>query len=261
MTRNPRSLAAILPQVGIAALVVLVGIALLKFGPRPSVADLPLMIRANAGWLDITVAGGGTDMEAPRRAVDKAIGLFLEDVSQQRHQALLAREILSRSERFVRAGGAYDPALRAMHISVNVDALRRTLLDTLNGQYAIFTRPQQELSNLPAEAPLAQGLVLRIIGLPDGTVAQRLLHEFLLLRPVLAIELAERGSNARYELILAGSQVDPVEGMVTGMVAPLDLKLGKRCFGVNSRSGREVTLAFDAGCRNEETLAKLTGVP
>ncbi len=108
---------------------------------------------------------------------------------------------------------------------------------------------------------MGQKVALRINGLPDAATSEALLREFTGLRPVLSIALASAGSNARYEADLSGGLGDAVDLVMQGMIAPLNRKLGKTCFGVGARQGNEVTLSFEASCNTPETLGKLDSLP
>ena len=108
---------------------------------------------------------------------------------------------------------------------------------------------------------MGQKVALRINGLPDAATSEALLREFTGLRPVLSVALASAGSNARYEADLSGGLGDAVDLVMNGMIAPLNQKLGKTCFGVSARQGNEVTLAFESSCNTPETLGKLDSLP
>lgn len=108
---------------------------------------------------------------------------------------------------------------------------------------------------------MGQKVALRINGLPDTATSEALLREFTGLRPVLSVALASAGSNARYEADLSGGLGDAVDLVMQGMIAPLNQKLGKTCFGVSARQGNEVTLSFEASCNTSETLGKLDSLP
>lgn len=276
---NPRSLSAILPQVAIAALVVVVGMSLLMWIRPPAVDTAPVLIHAQDGQIDIMAMGYAAPaspepdrlarQQATAKAIAKAIALFIDPASQRQHAALLDRELLGHSERFIRltredgpvqtlAGGV---TALAQTTRIDVDAVRRSLLELLRDQPVGYTRPLVELAREPATAPLARRLALRIIGLPDATIAVALQREFIDLRPVLTTVLSDPTDNPRYELVLAGSASDPVEAVATIIMAPLERRFGKRCFGVNGRSGQEVTLAFAADCRDEASLGRLNMPP
>ncbi len=108
---------------------------------------------------------------------------------------------------------------------------------------------------------MGQKIALRILGLPDAATSEALLREFTGLRPVLSVALASAGSNARYEADLSGGLGDAVDLVMQGMIAPLNQKLGKTCFGVSARQGNEVTLSFESSCNTPETLGKLDKLP
>ncbi len=108
---------------------------------------------------------------------------------------------------------------------------------------------------------MGQKIALRILGLPDVATSEALLREFTGLRPVLAVSLASAGSNARYEADLSGGLGDAVDLVMQGIIAPLNQKLGKTCFGVSARQGNEVTLSFESSCNTPETLGKLDNLP
>ena len=109
---------------------------------------------------------------------------------------------------------------------------------------------------------VGQKVALKLQGLPSKETAQALLREFTGLRPVLAITLENSSATeARYAAEISGGLTDPADLVATGLVAPINQKLGKTCLNVTAKNGSEVTLAFEASCAAPETLSKLDALP
>ena len=109
---------------------------------------------------------------------------------------------------------------------------------------------------------VAQKVKLKLQGLPNPEAAQALLREFTGLRPVLALSLTSAAAGeARFEADLAGGLVNPGELVASGIVAPINRKLGKICLNVVGTNGSEVTVNFEPGCKAADTLAKFDALP
>ena len=109
---------------------------------------------------------------------------------------------------------------------------------------------------------VAQKVKLKLQGLPNPEAAQALLREFTGLRPVLALSLTSAAAGeARFEADLAGGLVNPGELVASGIVAPINRKLGKTCLNVVGTNGSEVTVNFEPGCKAADTLAKFDALP
>ncbi|MBK8117878.1 MAG: serine/threonine protein kinase [Sulfuritalea sp.] len=109
---------------------------------------------------------------------------------------------------------------------------------------------------------VAQRVKIKLQGLPNPESAQALLREFTGLRPVLALSLTSASaSEASFEVDLAGGLSSPGDLVASGIVAPINRKLGKTCLNVAGTNGAEVIVNFEPGCQAADTLAKFDALP
>ena len=108
----------------------------------------------------------------------------------------------------------------------------------------------------------AQKVKIKLQGLPNPESAQALLREFTGLRPVLALSLVSASAGeANFEVDLAGGLSSPGDLVASGIVAPVNRKLGKTCLNVAGTNGAEVTVNFEPGCKAADTMAKFDSLP
>jgi serine/threonine-protein kinase len=83
------------------------------------------------------------------------------------------------------------------------------------------------------------------------------------MRSVLAVATAggATAGGARFDAALSGGNASPAELVGSGIVKPLNRKLGKTCFSVVGGSGAEVTVAFEPSCGDAATLGRLDALP
>lgn len=103
-----------------------------------------------------------------------------------------------------------------------------------------------------------QKVVLRLAGLPDRTVGEKLLREITGLRSVLDVKGIDVST---LEVRLAGSAGSPADLVAAGVTQPINHKLGRSCLSVNGQNGTEVILALDAACLDSAVLGKLDSLP
>lgn len=109
---------------------------------------------------------------------------------------------------------------------------------------------------------VAQKVRIKLQGLPNAESAQALLREFTGLRPVLALSMTgASASEASFELDLAGGLSNPGDLVASGIVVPINRKLGKTCFIVAGTNGAEVIINFEPGCKAADTMAKFDALP
>ncbi|MDP2821215.1 MAG: serine/threonine-protein kinase [Sulfuritalea sp.] len=109
---------------------------------------------------------------------------------------------------------------------------------------------------------VAQKVKIKLQGLPNAESTQALLREFTGLRPVLALSLTSASAGeARFEAELAGGLSNPGDLVASGIVAPINRKLGKTCLNVAGTNGAEVTINFEPGCKAADTMAKFDALP
>jgi serine/threonine-protein kinase len=103
---------------------------------------------------------------------------------------------------------------------------------------------------------------LRLQGLPKPETAQQLMRELNGLRAVLAANLSSAGgSEALFDVELSGGSASSVELVQTGILQPLNHKLGKHCLVAGVGSGDEVLVTLEAGCKDDAILSRLDTLP
>lgn len=107
----------------------------------------------------------------------------------------------------------------------------------------------------------AQHVQLKLSGLPDETVAKRLLTEVAGLRSVLALTPVKTGGETRLDLDLAGNLSNLSDLVSAGVATPLNRKFGRACFNVTSTAGSEVSMSFDPACKDPAVLTRLDSTP
>ena len=109
---------------------------------------------------------------------------------------------------------------------------------------------------------VGQKLKIKFQGLPGQEAAQALLREFIGLRPVLTSSLiSASASEARFDVELAGGLINPGDLVASGIVAPINRKLGKTCLNLAGTNGGEVTINFEPGCKAADTWGKFDALP
>ncbi len=99
-----------------------------------------------------------------------------------------------------------------------------------------------------------------VAGLPDAAAEEAVARELIGLAAVLSSMPRRTPGGPAFDLQLAGSGV-PGDLVATVVAAPLNAKLGQACFGVGAIAGEQVTLGFDAACRDAAVLARLESNP
>ncbi len=108
----------------------------------------------------------------------------------------------------------------------------------------------------------AQKVVLNFKGLPKPELVKSVLRELTGIRSVLAVSSQSAAAGeARFVADLSGGSASPSDLVNSGIVKPLNHKLGKTCFSVVGSSGSEVTLGFEASCGDAATLGRLDTLP
>ncbi len=101
-------------------------------------------------------------------------------------------------------------------------------------------------------------IILRVDGLPPAVTEAMLRREIVAMPSVLNIAPPARANV--FDLQMAGS--GPAADLLgTGIVKPLNAKLGQACFSVGAVMGDEVVVAFDAKCNDPAVLARLETNP
>ena len=107
----------------------------------------------------------------------------------------------------------------------------------------------------------AQKVRLALSGLPDEATAKRLYNELAGLRNVLAVSATKTGTDARFDVDMAGGGGNLADLVAAGIAVPLNQKFGKACFNVAGTNGNEVAMTFDAACKDAAVLARLDSAP
>ncbi|MFO1324310.1 MAG: serine/threonine-protein kinase [Burkholderiales bacterium] len=101
-------------------------------------------------------------------------------------------------------------------------------------------------------------VVLKVDGLPAAVTDDALRRELVAMPSVLNV--APPGAARVFDLQLAGS--GPATDLVaTGILKPLNAKLGQPCFAAGASTGDEVGVTFDAKCNDPAVLGRLETNP
>jgi len=102
-------------------------------------------------------------------------------------------------------------------------------------------------------------IVFRVTGLDDPASAELLGRELIGLAAVLS-STARPGTSPRvYDLVLAGNGLAQ-DIVATGILKPLNTKLGSACFALGASSGEEVNVVLAPGC-DKAVLSRLETAP
>ena len=107
----------------------------------------------------------------------------------------------------------------------------------------------------------AQKVKLNLAGLPDDTMAKRLLTEIAGLRNILGVTAGKLGSDSRYELDLAGGGSNLADLISASVAVPLNQKFGRNCFNVSGSNGDEVSMNFEPACKEPGVVSRLDSTP
>ena len=106
----------------------------------------------------------------------------------------------------------------------------------------------------------SQKITLSVAGMPDTASEELLARELIGLPEVIAAAPRSPSKPRIYDLQIAGTGA-PAELVATGIVKPLNAKLGESCFALGSASGAQVSLVFDQPCAVASILNKLETNP
>ena len=109
-------------------------------------------------------------------------------------------------------------------------------------------------------SPTTRRVAMVVEGLADTRAADLVARELVGLPAVIAARSRPGAASRTWDLELAGS--GPAADLVTnGVLAPLNAKLGRACFGAGAATGDEVHVRFDASCASGEALLRLETWP
>lgn len=106
----------------------------------------------------------------------------------------------------------------------------------------------------------AKRVTLVIEGLPSADVAAKLAREFIGLPAVISSGARAGAPAGTFDLELSGSGA-PADLVASGVLAPLNAKLGKACFSSGATAGSEVRVRFDAACHDAAVVGRLDTKP
>ena len=105
-----------------------------------------------------------------------------------------------------------------------------------------------------------QNVTLRVEGMPTAASEDLLARELVGLPGVIAASVRPPETPRSYDLQLAGE--GPVGDLIaTGVLKPLNAKLGQECFSVRGIAGDQVSIAFDPRCADASVLSRLETNP
>jgi len=110
------------------------------------------------------------------------------------------------------------------------------------------------------QAP-AKTYQLQVLGLPSYDAGQLLRKEFIGLRPVMNIDFRDfdRSGLSLYEVEFVGTRANFNQLLNTGILGPLNAKLGEEAFTLESSHGNTVRVAFRSRLKAEDFMARFQG--
>jgi serine/threonine-protein kinase len=105
-----------------------------------------------------------------------------------------------------------------------------------------------------------QRVALSLEGLPDAKTAELVGGELVGLPAVIAARPRAGAKPGAWDLELAGSGA-PADLVASGIVAPLNAKLGQACLALGATTGTEVNVTFDQRCHDAAVLSRLETNP
>jgi serine/threonine-protein kinase len=105
-----------------------------------------------------------------------------------------------------------------------------------------------------------QPVTLSVEGMPDAASEELLARELVGLPEVIAATPRPPAKPRVYDLQLAGTGA-PSELVASGVLKPLNAKLGQACFALGGSSGEQVSVVFDKRCADAAVLNRLETNP
>ena len=105
-----------------------------------------------------------------------------------------------------------------------------------------------------------QRVSLVVGGLPDGPAAELIQRELVSLPAVIVVRPRAGAKVPTWDLEMAGSGA-PGDIVASGIVAPLNRKLGQACVTQGAIAGEEVRLTFDKSCHDSAVISRLETLP
>jgi serine/threonine-protein kinase len=128
---------------------------------------------------------------------------------------------------------------------------------------AIGTRIADEFSRdlfLQHANVSGQKVTLNVEGMPDAAAEELLARELVGLPDVMTAIPRRPAEPRAYDLQLAGSAA-PGDLVASGVLKPLNAKLGQACFALGAVTGSEIAVTFDRRCADAAVLSRLETNP
>jgi serine/threonine-protein kinase len=109
-------------------------------------------------------------------------------------------------------------------------------------------------------APTTRRVALVVDGVADEKLADLLVRDLVGLPVVIAVRPRSGLTTRTFDLELAGSGA-AADLVASGVLAPLNAKLGRSCLVAGAASGEEVQVRFDASCPAAEAIVRLETLP
>jgi serine/threonine-protein kinase len=106
----------------------------------------------------------------------------------------------------------------------------------------------------------SQPITLLVEGMPDAAWEDALARELLGLPDVIAAMPRPAAKPRVYDLRVAATGT-PGDTVATGVLKPLNAKLGQACFSLGSVNGNQVSVLFDKRCADASVLNRLETNP
>ncbi|HZI84798.1 MAG TPA: serine/threonine-protein kinase [Casimicrobiaceae bacterium] len=106
----------------------------------------------------------------------------------------------------------------------------------------------------------SQPIVLIVEGMPDAAAEDLLSRELLGLPEVITASARPGAKPRTYDLRIAATGA-PGDTIATGVLKPLNAKLGRACFTLGSVSAEQVSVAFDKRCAEASVMNRLETEP
>jgi serine/threonine protein kinase len=128
---------------------------------------------------------------------------------------------------------------------------------------AIGTKVADEFSRdffLQHVSVTGQKVTMNVQGMPDAAAEDLLARELVGLPEVITAAPRPPSSPRSYDLQLAGTGTAG-DAIATGVLKPLNAKLGQECFTLGGIAGDQVTVLFDKRCADASVLSRLETNP
>ena len=105
-----------------------------------------------------------------------------------------------------------------------------------------------------------QKVVLKVNGLTDDRAAALFMRELVGLAPVLSVTPRAGAAPRVYDLVISTGGL-PQDVVATGILKPLNAKLGETCFALGASAGEEVGVTLAAKCADASVMGRFETAP